>query len=180
MYIICTYLTSYLSHLAQGTDLTEIARLGPKVSEEWAATHPLHSNCSTILTIIGRYIGVISLDMLSCVFRSWFFGIKSKGFFSQVEEVPRMKRKISFMFFGKCSMFRIHRCLCGVQGGVVFFSSLFLVFEKQSFKDFKVHIIYQKIRGHFPRCTGKKLDSSNPNWFTLSRTQIKTRTILAK
>ena len=34
MYIICTYLTSYLSHLAQGTDLTEIARLGPKVSEE--------------------------------------------------------------------------------------------------------------------------------------------------
>ena len=62
MYIICTYLTSYLSHLAQGTDLTEIARLGPKVSEEWAATHPLHSNCSTILTIKGRYIGVISLD----------------------------------------------------------------------------------------------------------------------
>ena len=62
MYIICTYLTSYLSHLAQGTDLTEIARLGPKVSEEWAATHLLHSNCSTILTIIGRYIGVISLD----------------------------------------------------------------------------------------------------------------------
>ena len=63
MYIICTYLTSYLSHLAQGTDLTEIARLGPKVSEEWAATHPLHSNCSTILTLIGRYIGVISLDI---------------------------------------------------------------------------------------------------------------------
>ena len=33
-YIICTYLTSYLSFLAQGTDLTEIARLGLKVSEE--------------------------------------------------------------------------------------------------------------------------------------------------
>ena len=59
--------------------------------------------------------------LLSCVFRSWFFGIKSKVFFSQVEEVPRMKRKISFMFFGKCSMFRIHRCLWGAGRCSVFF-----------------------------------------------------------
>ena len=64
MCIICTYSTSYLSSLAQGTDLTDIARLGPKVSEEWAVSHLLHCNCSTILTIIGRYIGVISLDTM--------------------------------------------------------------------------------------------------------------------
>ena len=62
MCIICTYLTSYLSRLAQGTDLTEIAKSGLKVSEEWAASHLLYCDYSTILTIIGRYIGVISLD----------------------------------------------------------------------------------------------------------------------
>ena len=67
MYIICTYLTSYLSRLAQGIDLTEIAKSGLKVSEERAASHLLHCDYSTILTIIGRYIGVTSLDRLSAV-----------------------------------------------------------------------------------------------------------------
>lgn len=39
-----------------------------KKSEVWAALHRSHCNHSTILTIIGRYIGVIPLDKKHCFF----------------------------------------------------------------------------------------------------------------
>ena len=75
MCIICTYTTSCLSSLAQGADLTDIARLGPKVSEALPLRFGDLDGYGALFARLSDLLGALDLSPTSVT--STFIGVSS-------------------------------------------------------------------------------------------------------